>query len=94
MFIDAGHDCAHMESLLPRYASDIEIVRVVNKSGAVVVSRDADFVQFSKDGALTVPLVWIHLGNMRRAALASAMRARLPAVVRSLEAGETIVEIR
>jgi predicted nuclease of predicted toxin-antitoxin system len=94
VFIDAAHDCAHMESVLPRYSADMEIVRAVNESGAVVVSRDADFVQFSKDGTLTVPLVWIRLGNIRRTAMASAIRARLSAVVRSLEAGETIVEIR
>jgi len=84
----------HMEDLLPRYSSDMQIARIANDSGAVVVSRDADFVQFSNDGALIVPLIWIRLGNMRRAAMAAAIRARLPAVVKSIEAGERIVEIR
>lgn len=93
-FLDAGHDCEHMEDLLPRYSPDTEIARIANDSGAVLVSRDADFVRFSKDGLLTVPLIWVRLGNLRRAAMASAIRARLPALVIAIEAGTSIVEVR
>ena len=93
-FTDAGLEYMHMEDLLPRYAPDLEIAVIANDSGAVLVTRDADFVQFSKNGTLTVPLIWVRLGNMRRAALATAIRARLPTIVRSIEAGERIVEIR
>jgi predicted nuclease of predicted toxin-antitoxin system len=94
VFIDAGHDCTHVETVLPRYSPDITIARIANETGAVVVTRDHDYVQFSRDGLLTVPLIWLRLGNMRRAALASAIRARLPAIVSSIEAGERIIEIR
>lgn len=93
-FIDAGHECTHMEDLLPRYSPDTSIAQIANDSGAVIVSRDADFVQFSLNGALSVPLIRVRLGNLRRAAIASAIRARMPAMLRSLEAGERIVEIR
>src|SRR6218665_1566339 len=91
-FADAGHDCVHVEDLIPRYTPDTEIADIANDTGAVVVSRDADFVQFSKAGKLKVPLIWVRLGNLRRAALASAIRARLPAMVRSIEAGISIIE--
>ena len=93
-FTDTGHDCTHMEALLPRYAPDTEIARIANDSGAVLVSRDADFVQLSSNRTLTVPLIWVRLGNLRRAAMASAIRARLPAMVRSIEAGERTIELR
>ena len=94
VFVDAGHDCTHVEAILPRYSSDTTIARIANDKGAVVVTRDQDYVLFSRDGLLTVPLIWIRLGNLRRAALASAIRARLPTIVSSIEAGERIVEIR
>lgn len=93
-FVEAGHECDHVEDLLPRYSPDTAIARIANDSGAVLVSRDADFVQFSRDGLLTVPLVWVRLGNLRRAAIASAIRARLPALVVAIEAGAPIVEVR
>lgn len=93
-FVDVGHECEHMEDLLPRYAPDTAIARIANDSGAVLVSRDADFVQLSKDGLLRVPLIWVRLGNLRRAAMAAAIRARLPALVVAIEAGTPIVEVR
>lgn len=93
-FAGAGLACIHMEDLLPRYAPDTEIAVVANNSGAVLVRRDADFAQSSRDGTLTVPLIWVRLGNLRRAVLASAAKARLPTIVKSIKAGERIVEIR
>ncbi len=79
---------------MPRYAPDTSIARIANDSGAILISRDADFVQLSKAGTLAVPLIWIRLGNLRRAALASAIRARLPKMVGAIDAGERIVEVR
>jgi predicted nuclease of predicted toxin-antitoxin system len=93
-FTDAGHFCEHMEDLMPRYSPDTEIARIANDSGAVLVSRDADFVQLSRDGKLTVQLIWVRLGNLRRAALASAIVARMPAIVAAIEAGDAIIELR
>lgn len=93
-FTAAGHQCTHIETVLPRYSPDAPIARIANESGAVLVTRDADFVQFSKDGALTVPLIWVRLGNLRRAALASALRARLPKMVSAIDSGERIIEVR
>lgn len=93
-FVDAGYECSHVESFIPRYSPDTTIARIANERGAVVVSRDADYAQFSRDGLLTVPFVWIRLGNLRRAALASTIRTRLPAIIRSIDVGERIIEIR
>nr|WP_314256283.1 DUF5615 family PIN-like protein [uncultured Devosia sp.] len=94
VFVAAGHDCIHMEDLLPRYAPDTEIARIANESGAVVVSRDADFVRFAKIGTLKVPLIWIRLGNLRRAAIAATIQARLSAIVSAIQAGEKVVVLR
>lgn len=93
-FIDAGHDCDHMELLLPRYSSDTDIARLANDMGAVLVSRDADFVQLARDGRLKVPFIWVRLGNLRTAAISSAIRARLPALIVSIESGATVLEVR
>jgi predicted nuclease of predicted toxin-antitoxin system len=94
VFIAAGYDCVHMESLMPRYSADTTIARMANETGAVVVSRDADFAQLVEAGVLRVPLVWVRLGNMRRAAIAAAIEARLPAIVTAIDAGQQIVILR
>ena len=94
VFIAARHDCVHMESVLPRFAADATIARVANETSATVVSRDADFVHLAHGGILREPLVWVKLGNMRRAAIAAAIEARLPAIVKAIEAGQQIVILR
>jgi predicted nuclease of predicted toxin-antitoxin system len=94
VFAAGGHECMHMETLLPRYAEDTDIALIANQSGAVLVSRDADFVQLSRSGRLRVPMVWVRLGNLRRAALATTIRDRLPAIVRSIATGENIIVLR
>ncbi|UYN98898.1 MAG: DUF5615 family PIN-like protein [Devosia sp.] len=94
VFIAEGHECVHMEMLLPRYAQDTDIAAIANEMGAVIVSRDADFVHFSRAGLLEGPLVWVRLGNLRRAAIAATLRTRLPAIVRAVHAGETIIVLR
>jgi predicted nuclease of predicted toxin-antitoxin system len=94
VFIAAGHDCVHMESIMPRYAADAKIAQVAHETSSVVVSRDADFVQLARSGSLGVPLVWVRLGNMRRAAIAATIEARLPAIVKAIDAGQQIVILR
>lgn len=83
-----------METLLPRYAEDIDIALIANQSSAVLVSRDADFVELSRSGRVQVPIVWVRLGNLRRAALAATVRDRLPAIIRAIKAGEKIIVLR
>lgn len=94
VFVEGGHECVHMESILPRYAEDTDIALIANQSGAVLVSRDADFVHLSRSGQLRVAVVWVRLGNLRRAVLAATMRDRLAAIVRHVDAGEKIVVVR
>jgi predicted nuclease of predicted toxin-antitoxin system len=94
VFAAGGHECVHMEALLPRYAEDTDIALIANQLGAVLVSRDADFVHLSRSGRLRVAVVWVRLGNLRRAALAATMRDRLAAIVRHVDAGEKTVIVR
>ena len=94
VFVAGGHECVHIEVLLPRYAEDTDIALIANESGAVLVSRDADFPQLSRRGLLKVPVVWVRLGNLRRAALAVTIRDRLPAIVRAVNAGDKIIVLR
>jgi predicted nuclease of predicted toxin-antitoxin system len=94
VFIEAGHDCVHMETLLPRYSPDTEIAHIANDTGAVIVTRDADFVEFSHAGVVTVPVVLLRFGNLRRAAIATSIRSRLSKIIAAIAAGEKIVVLR
>ena len=60
--------------------------------GAVIVTKDEDFAvrRLLTDGPA---VVWLRVGNTRRAALLSRVEAELPAIVAALERGEILVEI-
>ena len=56
------------------------------------MTKDEDFAvrRLLTDGPA---VVWLRVGNTRRAALLSRVEAELPAIVAALERGEILVEI-
>ena len=75
-------------------ATDSEIWRYAADHEFVLVSKDEDFFYRAARGDTSVPLIWIRLGNCRKAALLAAIKETWPRVCASLDAGERIVEIR
>ena len=55
--------------------------------------KDEDFVTLRLVKSEGPAILWVRLGNARRAALLVALGAILPVVVEALESGETLVEI-
>src|SRR5690606_41734762 len=81
-------------SLLPLTSTDAAIAEKANDLAAVIVSKDADFVDLHERGVLKVPLVRVRLGNVTSALICTTFRQRIPAICAALEAGERLAEIR
>jgi predicted nuclease of predicted toxin-antitoxin system len=62
-FTSLGHECLQVRSFLPLTSLDAIIAEKANQLEAVMVSKDADFVDLSDRGVLKVPLLWVRLGN-------------------------------
>ena len=90
----AGHICDETAKVLSPDARDLEIAAFANASGAVLLSKDIDFVELLGRGVLQMPLVRIRLQNMTARGTCDAILPRLPQILASLEAGERIIEIR
>ena len=73
-------------------ASDEAIRAYAAKIGAVIVTKDEDFVirRVLQQGPA---VVWVRIGNTRRAELMRRIEATFAAVVAALERGETVVEL-
>ena len=89
----AGHTCDETAKILSPDARDVEIAAFANASGAVLFSKDSDFVELSQRGILRMPLVRIRLRNMTARATCEAVLPLLPQILASLAAGERIIEI-
>jgi predicted nuclease of predicted toxin-antitoxin system len=60
--------------------------------GAAIITKDEDFaIHLLLHGGPAV--VWLRLGNTRRAALLSRVEADLGRIVTALRSGETLIEV-
>jgi len=87
-----GHIAEHVADRGMASAAD-ELIRGYAASiGAVIVTKDEDFAvrRLLSDGPA---VVWLRVGNTRRAALLTRVEAELPAIVAALERGETLIEV-
>ena len=89
-----GHACDHVATALDRNAKDREIIEFANRTSMILVSKDADFIQFSSAGLLHMPLIWLRCGNMTAKDTCALLRRRLADALAAIDAGLLIVEIR
>lgn len=87
-----GHAAEHVADCGLATAPDDAIRSYAAKTGAVIVTKDEDFAvrQVLQEGP---SVVWVRIGNTRRAELLRRIEADFSAIVAALERGERLVEI-
>jgi predicted nuclease of predicted toxin-antitoxin system len=87
-----GHSADHVFDSGLTTASDDAIRAYAAKIGAVIVTKDEDFAvrKVLQEGPA---VVWVRIGNTRRAELLRRIEADFAAIIAALERGETLVEI-
>jgi predicted nuclease of predicted toxin-antitoxin system len=75
-------------------ASDQQIWDAARTERAVIVSKDADFVDLVQRHGAPPQVVWVTTGNTTNAALRELIRVAWPYAVTLLRAGEPLVELR
>ena len=87
-----GHTAEHVADCGLATAPDDAIRRYAATTGAVIITKDEDFAvrKVLQEGP---PVVWVRVGNTRRAALLRRMDADFNSIVAALERGETFIEI-
>lgn len=74
-------------------ATDEEIFKAARMAGAVVLSKDGDFVALLERHGPPPHVVWLTCGNTSNARLQALLGQRWPLVIQLLAAGEPLVEI-
>jgi predicted nuclease of predicted toxin-antitoxin system len=87
-----GHQAEHVFDLGLAQAPDDQVRATAAQTGAVIVTKDEDFaVHLILHHGPSV--VWVRMGNTRRAELLKRLDAEMPTVVAALERGETLIEL-
>jgi predicted nuclease of predicted toxin-antitoxin system len=89
-----GHEALHVKQLGLSTASDHHIWLTATSLGAVMVSKDSDFISFVARGAAGPALVRLRVGNCANAVLYDIVQRAWAGVIGRLEDGETVVEVR
>ncbi len=76
-----------------RDAKDLEIFDHARKAGAVVMTKDRDFVRLLEQHGPPPQIVWITAGNTRNANLKILFGKTLSTALELIRQGEALVEI-
>jgi predicted nuclease of predicted toxin-antitoxin system len=88
-----GVEAAPLRDLGLRDAEDAAIFAAARAAGAVVITKDSDFVDLVARLGPPPQIVWLTCGNTTNAALRGILGAAWPRVAALLAAGEPLVEI-
>jgi len=75
-------------------AKDKVIFERARLAGAVILTKDADFVELVRRHGSPPSIVWLAVGNTATARVQELFRERWPRVRRSLTKGEALIELR
>jgi predicted nuclease of predicted toxin-antitoxin system len=88
-----GIEAAALRELGLRDAEDAVIFSAAREAGAVLMSKDSDFVDLLTHHGPPPQVVWLTCGNTSNAALREMLTTAWPHVAKLLAAGEPLVEI-
>jgi len=92
-FADRGHSAVHVSDLENGYASsDEEIAAYADRDNAIVISKDADFVNAVRLKKQPKKLIALKTGNSSNTDLIVILTARLPEIEK-LISDATIIEV-
>jgi len=88
------HEAEHVADIGLASARDLDIWKYAQITGAVMISKDEDFAILRARQSVPPAVVWLRVGNTTRRSLLTWMPRCFPEVMRALQAGELLVEVR
>jgi predicted nuclease of predicted toxin-antitoxin system len=90
-----GWECTHVQDIGMGAVEDTVIWQYAKDRGITIITKDEDFLALSnRQGSIPPQVIWVRLGNCRKAALLEAFSRIMPTLRDMLAAGEAVVEIR
>ncbi len=90
-----GWECCHVQDVGLDAVNDSIIWQYAKERGMTIVTKDEDFqILANRQGSIPPQVVWVRLGNCRKAALLDSFSRIEPSLRDLLAAGNAVVEIR
>jgi predicted nuclease of predicted toxin-antitoxin system len=88
-----GVEALHVSELRLVSGKDEAIFLAARAAGAIVTTKDSDFVRLLERHGPPPKILWITLGNLRNVELTESLEKRWERVMAHFEAGESLVEL-
>src|SRR5439155_24857559 len=88
-----GIEARAVRDLGLRDAQDPAIFQAARNAGAVVMTKDSDFVEMVRRLGTPPQVLWLTCGNTSNARLREILSRDLPAALARLQGGESLIEI-
>ncbi len=88
-----GVEARAVRDLGLRDAQDAPIFEAARAAGAVVMTKDKDFVEMLQRLGPPPKVLWVTCGNTSNARLREILSSALPTAVARLESGDNLIEI-
>jgi predicted nuclease of predicted toxin-antitoxin system len=88
-----GHDAVHVVEVGTDEADDQDVWRWAIGERRTVISKDEDLFFLATRAGDAGSLLWIRMGNCRKAALIDAFDRSIDAVVAAFASGQQVVEL-
>lgn len=87
-----GHEADHVQDFDLRASPDRWVVMQALKTGAIIITKDADFSAASvlSQGCR---VVWLRIGNAANRNLLKKLESAIAEIEKALEDGQTIIEV-
>jgi predicted nuclease of predicted toxin-antitoxin system len=92
--VSRGQEAVHVLDIGLAKSTDEEIWKYASANSLVLITKDDDFSRRSIRAQAEVPVVWVRLGNCRKATLLAAFDVLMADLVAALESGARLIEIR
>lgn len=89
-----GQDAEHVTEIGPGDAPDSALWRYALEHDAVIITKDEDFANMVATGRAGPAVVWVRVGNTRRAALLTWFEPLIERIVEMVETGQRLIELR
>ena len=87
------HPARSVRDLGLREAKDPQIFEAARQAQAIVLTKDADFVELVERLGPPPRIIWVTCGNTSNAAMRELLRRHLPKALEVLNQGNPLVEI-
>lgn len=89
-----GHSATPVREVGQRDSDDGSIWNFATSGGWTVITKDEDFVERCLGNPAAPAVVWLRTGNCTNRVLFAWLEPLLPEILRQLESGQRLVEVR